>query len=207
MYSKFENLEEEKRQRILNAAMKEFAARGYDDASTNAIVERAGISKGLLFHYFKNKKQLFLYLYQNCTQMMSDAVLTKVDYGEADLFKKLHDVQIAKFDLIRIHPNIIEFIQNAYLEQSPEVREELSSCGRELLQQSIGKIFQNIDYSLFRSDIDPGSIINTVVWAFEGFGNEYLRRAKLEGGPVDYQKMSEDADQYMAFLRKSFYKE
>ena len=107
--------------------MKEFAAKGYDHASTNKIVEDACIAKGLLFHYFKSKKQLFLYLYQSCVQMMSDVVLSKVDFDEADLFKRLHGVQIAKFDLIRIHPDIIEFIQGAYVEQSVEVRAELSS--------------------------------------------------------------------------------
>ena len=57
------SLSEEKQQRILNAALKEFAQKGYKNASTNQIVKEADISKGLLFHYFKNKKQLFLFLY------------------------------------------------------------------------------------------------------------------------------------------------
>ena len=206
MYSKFENLDEQKRQRILNAAMKEFAAKGYDDASTNAIVEQAGISKGLLFHYFKNKKQLFLYLYRHSVELISSQVMARIDFNETDVFKKLHDVQIVKFDLIRMHPDIMEFLQNAYLEQSPDVRQDLQSSGRELLQQNISRVFQNIDYTLFRSDIDPGSIINTVVWAFEGFANDTLRKAKMAGAAVDYEKMYDDADKYMVFLRQSFYK-
>ena len=50
MFSKFLNLELEKQDRIINAAIKEFAQKGYDKASTNEIVKEAGISKGLLYN-------------------------------------------------------------------------------------------------------------------------------------------------------------
>ncbi|MTI56255.1 MAG: TetR/AcrR family transcriptional regulator [Geosporobacter ferrireducens] len=40
----------------------EFVEKGYDKASTDRIIQRAEISKSLLFYYFKNKKGLFLYL-------------------------------------------------------------------------------------------------------------------------------------------------
>lgn len=56
LFSKFLNLNPEKQDRILNAALKEFAQKGYQNASTNEIVKEAGISKGLLFHYFNNKR-------------------------------------------------------------------------------------------------------------------------------------------------------
>lgn len=49
IYPKFINLEAEKRERIINAALKEFAQKGYDKASTNEIIKEAGISKGSLF--------------------------------------------------------------------------------------------------------------------------------------------------------------
>lgn len=61
MFAKFLSLDKEKQDRIINAAMKEFAQKGYDKASTNEMVKEAGISKGLLFHYFQNKKQLYFF--------------------------------------------------------------------------------------------------------------------------------------------------
>ena len=45
MYSKFLNLDKEKQDRIINAALKEFALKGYDNASTNEIVKSSEISK------------------------------------------------------------------------------------------------------------------------------------------------------------------
>ena len=60
MEPKFLALDQDKQDRILNAAMEEFARNGYKNTSTNKIVKQAGISKGLLFHYFSNKKELYL---------------------------------------------------------------------------------------------------------------------------------------------------
>ncbi len=55
----FQTLDQQKRDRILTAALEEFAANGYRHASVNAIVKKAGISKGSLFWYFRSKSLLF----------------------------------------------------------------------------------------------------------------------------------------------------
>lgn len=55
----FKNIDEEKRGRIINSALEEFSKNSFDKASTNIIVKNAGISKGSLFHYFKNKQELY----------------------------------------------------------------------------------------------------------------------------------------------------
>ena len=51
MNEAFFALPEEKRQRILNAALEAFAKHEYKKASTDDIAAKAGISKGLLFYY------------------------------------------------------------------------------------------------------------------------------------------------------------
>jgi len=47
------------RERILSAALKEFAARGFAGARVDAIAHRADINKRMLYHYFGNKEYLF----------------------------------------------------------------------------------------------------------------------------------------------------
>lgn len=54
------------RDRILNAAVAVFGEHGYEGASTNQICADAGISKGLLFHYFKSKENLFMAVLERC---------------------------------------------------------------------------------------------------------------------------------------------
>ena len=62
------------RQKIVDAALKEFGQHGYDGASTNQICLSAGISKGLLYHYFKSKENLFLSVCDRCLQDMEQAM-------------------------------------------------------------------------------------------------------------------------------------
>lgn len=69
MYENFEKISEEKKNRIIKSALKEFAVKGYEEASTNNIVKEAGISKGMIFHYFENKKNLYLYILDYCAEL------------------------------------------------------------------------------------------------------------------------------------------
>ena len=58
------NIPLEKQERVLDAAIEEFSQKGYARASMNAVVERAGISKGALFNYFGSKSGLFAFVYR-----------------------------------------------------------------------------------------------------------------------------------------------
>lgn len=55
----FKNLSPEKRDRIFESAVNEFADKGFETASMNRVVQSAGISKGSLFQYFQTKLDLF----------------------------------------------------------------------------------------------------------------------------------------------------
>lgn len=63
MNEKFHQLPEEKQLAIFNAAMEVFAQNDYKRASTDDIAAKAGISKGMLFYYFQNKRTLYLETY------------------------------------------------------------------------------------------------------------------------------------------------
>lgn len=53
---------------ILAAALEEFAERGYAGARMAAVAARAGVAKGLIYHYFPSKAELFLATVRACTQ-------------------------------------------------------------------------------------------------------------------------------------------
>jgi TetR/AcrR family transcriptional regulator len=207
MYSKFEGLDEEKKQRILNAAMKEFAGKGYDHASTNKIVEDAGIAKGLLFHYFKSKKQLFLYLYDYCLNLVMREISQKIDYGEKDFFKRLLQAQSANLELISVYPDIMDFLKVAYLDESAAVRKELDERKAGLMLGGFQKAFEGIDTSAFRPDLDIGLVIKTVAWAYEGFANSYMETLRnVDTVRMDLGPLISDSEKYSEFLKKCFYK-
>ncbi len=64
MNEKFFRLPRARQDLIRNSAMAEFGQNSFRKTSADAIAQRAGVSKGLLFHYFKDKRELYLYLYR-----------------------------------------------------------------------------------------------------------------------------------------------
>ncbi|MCI3205738.1 MULTISPECIES: TetR/AcrR family transcriptional regulator [Pandoraea] len=154
---------ERTRQRILAAAIEEFAERGSSGARVDSIARRAEINERMLYYYFGNKDQLYL------------AVLEEV-YGEfnraehglkLDLLAPLDAVaELAHFvwDYYADHPELIQLINNENLHeaksmrQSTEIRQQVSPIV-ELLSQTLkrGQISGEI-----REGIDPVDLYVTI---------------------------------------------
>jgi TetR/AcrR family transcriptional regulator len=207
MYSKLLNLDPEKQDRIINAALKEFTQKGYNTASTNEIVKEANISKGLLFHYFKNKKQLFLFLYDYCVELTTDEIYGKIDTNEKDFFAILKQSISLKMDLLKKYPQIFKFAEMLHMDKSSEIYEELDLKKQEILADAYKILFKNIDMTKFREDFDLKRVINIISWTFEGFANTELRKAALSDNKhIAYDKGFPEAEIYIDMLKKCFYK-
>jgi AcrR family transcriptional regulator len=61
---RFAKLAPGQQQAILQAALEEFATRGFHDASLNRVIEAAGISKGSMYYYFDGKEDLYFHVAQ-----------------------------------------------------------------------------------------------------------------------------------------------
>ena len=75
MNDKFYALPEEKRNRIINAGFRVFSQNSYRKSPMNEIAAEAGISKSLLFFYFKNKKEFFLFLWDSVKKITIECVI------------------------------------------------------------------------------------------------------------------------------------
>src|SRR5919107_2515260 len=64
---------DERREQVIAAAVKEFAAHGFHAASTSAIAKRAGISQPYIYALFPNKHELFLAVHHRVVQRIRDA--------------------------------------------------------------------------------------------------------------------------------------
>ncbi|MEH7886299.1 TetR/AcrR family transcriptional regulator [Bacillus sp. JJ1609] len=207
MSSKFLSLNNEKQERILNAALKEFAQKGYDNASTNEIVKSAGISKGLLFHYFNNKKELYLFLYNHFVKVLTQEFFNELDFSERDIFERLINLMILKSRMMIKYPEVFDFMISASLETAEEVKNELASTNTEQMHSSYARLFDNIDLGKFRDGTDIPRTINIIMWTLEGFSNQELEKAKqLNKGIHDFDEAFKEAEVYIEMLKKSFYK-
>ncbi|ETI67645.1 TetR/AcrR family transcriptional regulator [Neobacillus vireti] len=207
MFSKFLNLDKEKQDRIINAAIKEFALKGYDTASTNEIVKEAGISKGLLFHYFQNKRQLYLFLFDYCYELLAEEFYKKINFSEVDFFKRIRHAVLIKMDLLSQYPDIFKFIEEAYFEESTVIKIELGNRIKELTDINFGKVYEGIDLSKFRDDVDVKKILKIITWTFEKLSEEELNKVKLSSAhEIDFQQLQIKAEEYFEVLTTCFYK-
>ncbi len=207
MTSKFLSLNPEKQERILNAALKEFAQKGYENASTNEIVKSAGISKGLLFHYFNNKKELYLFLYNHFAEVLSEEFFQELDFTQRDIFERLKNLMILKSRLMARHPEIFDFMMSASMESSEDVKESLNNTSTELMHDSYSKLFENIDLANFREGTDIQRTINIIMWTLQGFSSQELEKAKrLNKGLDDFDEAFQEAEVYIDMMKKAFYK-
>tara|TARA_S200000501_G_scaffold73454_1_gene65364 strand:- start:5136 stop:5711 length:576 start_codon:yes stop_codon:yes gene_type:complete len=117
----FEQIRKESKAKILDAALKLFGTQGYQNTSISEIMKLAGVSKGLMYHYFSNKeeliKQLLLDVFKETEKLLF--VASKATSSEAFenmlrvFFKSLRDdfekltlwlnlgMQLDKFDFAR----------------------------------------------------------------------------------------------------------
>ena len=76
---------DDKRRRVLDAALRVFAARGYHGTAVPEVAEAAGVGTGTLYHYFEHKQELVNEVYRDAKQRLRGALLDQLaepDLGE-----------------------------------------------------------------------------------------------------------------------------
>jgi TetR/AcrR family transcriptional regulator len=180
MTDPYKEIPEEKREKILQAAIREFAEKGYEKASTNRIVQNADISKGLLFHYFGNKKNLFLATFDHCMHKVVKAVLPETAKLSRDLFERLLEMGRVKFQLFLKHPLEYQFFMEAFNDVPPDVADEVRKRHERMADRSLPQALDGLDVSRFREDVDPGKAIPLILTALEAVGQQWIKRLQAE---------------------------
>jgi AcrR family transcriptional regulator len=81
---------ERARRRLLDAALAEFSVRHFDQVTTSDIAEAAGLAQGLLFHYFGNKRGIYVEVLREAALRVGAAATSDTDTGPAgDRFRRM----------------------------------------------------------------------------------------------------------------------
>lgn len=88
------------KEKILQSALEEFSVNGYEKASMNRICSNGHISKGIIYHYFKDKDDLYLECVENCYQKMMEYYNLQ---GLNDM-KQLNDYMILRMHFFEENP-------------------------------------------------------------------------------------------------------
>lgn len=100
----------ETRARILDAALREFAAHGLAGARTERIAEAAGVNKALLYYYFEGKEKLYIAALEAIAERMRDATLA-IFLREASPGERILRLALNHFDRIWSQPEFQSLMQ------------------------------------------------------------------------------------------------
>lgn len=206
---KIMSLGEEKRRQIIDAAMKEFT-KGYRKANTAVIAREANISKGLLFHYFPTKKELFFFVakYSLCMVLRE---YENIDVSGKDFLESLWELTMVKMEMIKKYGDLYDFMLSVLFSMQKEFPEEFQSF-TDPTAEFIGKIYAKTDKSLIREDIDPDKAYNLITWMIKGYSEQIIaemtakRAVSVADMEPDIQRLLAEWKEYLDILRKAFYK-
>lgn len=157
MYETFERLPESRKGQILQVCIEEFARNGYKNTSTNTIVKKLGISKGLLFLYFTSKKDLFLYLIDYLILITVDDFFDMTELNDPqmsiDVFNSLGEYYKTLF---LSNPDYLLLLLEAFMSPPPELKEEIEIHH----SGAHNHILEHINTDGFRKDIDMQAVVN-----------------------------------------------
>ena len=203
---KIMSMEAEKRNRIMNAAFKEFN-KGYKKASTDSIVREAGISKGLLFHYFGSKENLYEFAFAYAGDIMLKEYFELLNFEQRDVLERLWQMILLKIDLSYKYPMMFDFLTTLHNEDGHNL---VSKSYGYTFEEMIPKLFADIDETLFKDGIDPKMAVNIIYWTFAGYSTAQLTRINspdLAEVQKEYDRFLKDIQEYLSIFRTIFYKE
>ena len=188
--------EEDTRTRILQAALRLFAKRGYDGTTTKDLAKSAGVAEGTLFRHFTSKKAILIEVATaGWVDILTD-LLTEL--SEMGSYKAVSQVMRRRMlnirqngDLMRVcfveaqyHPELKESIQTEVLNKMTDVAEAFFETAMEkgIYRQMNPKIVAKVFLGIFaisgfseQTIIDPEASPQAMQEMAEGISDIFLR--------------------------------
>lgn len=199
MNEKFFRLPEEKQLAIINAGYRIFSQNSYKKSPVSEIAAEAGISKSLLFHYFKNKKELYMYLIENSVKLTYAYLNEYKSYEQQDFFEIMLSGLKAKVALMRKYPDIMAFTLKSYYESDPEVVSDIQELIGKTASYEANAPLLNIDPDSFIEGLDLEMMYKEMYFASEGYLWE-----KTQQGCTDIDEMERDIKKMIEFWRSVY---
>ncbi len=207
MFEKLLSLDLERQHAIINAALKEFANKGFRDASTNVIAKNSGISKPLMFHYINNKKDFFFFLFDYCLDILNLEYFNKINLKEKDIFERLRQACLLKIKVMQKYPWIFDFIKIVVLNDAEEINAELKDRRKKVETNLFERFYDDIDQSKFRDELNVDKAKQLIYWAVGGYAGEILDQLQSDNTEnFNFEKIRIEFDSYIDELKKTYYR-
>lgn len=182
MNEKFYSLPKEKQQRIIQAGYRVFGGGSYKKCPVGEIAREAGISKSLLFYYFKNKKELYWFLWDEAIrtveESMQEAGMEK--WAQRGYFELLKEGMRYKIKLLAEKPELSQFMINGFYEADVDIADEVQRRCKLLLLKYNQPFLQAMEQEPFVTGLDLHMLVQENYWACDGCFHALMQNGSLD---------------------------
>ncbi|HPB87602.1 MAG TPA: TetR/AcrR family transcriptional regulator [Thermotogota bacterium] len=176
------------KERILAAALEEFGSKSYDAASVNSICEAGQIPKGLIYHNFKGKDELYLLCVKSCYDEMM-AALEVHSFEILDAKESLQNFLMVRQRFFQENPNYANIFFNAVLQPPKHLAQELAQLRRGFDEYFSQCYLAVLNCLTLRDGITKELALEYFLAASEMF-NSYFQKIAEQNG--DYRELIDD---------------
>lgn len=162
------------KEQILDACLAVFARHGYEKTSTVMLAEAAGISRSLIFHHFKSKKDLYLSLLDRCFEKGSIEISFDNILEQGDFFEVKEKISNIKFNYYRKNPELYKVIIEAFYNTPEELKMEIWEKYGKLINKRdevMELLFEKVP---LRKGVDRKQAFEIIKITLDYFENKYL---------------------------------
>ncbi len=148
------NKANEKYYRIINAATKIFAKKGFFQAKVSDIAKEAKVADGTIYLYFENKDDILISLFEEQMTKVLENMRTQIS-EEKNAIKKIEKFALNHLKLIELNKNVAEVIQVELRQSTKFMKEYKNEKFMEYLNL-IGEIIrEGQEKGIFKKEIIP----------------------------------------------------
>lgn len=190
----FHELNEEKKARITDVGLNEFAQYSYNESSTNRIVKNAGIGKGSLFKYFSNKEDFYFYILDYVIADLVANLEKEITKLPSDLFERTIKYSELEFAWYIQDPDKYKLLKKAFMKDNTEIFKKTEERYVLMGEKFYYKLFEDVNTKQFKWEKEK--ILDILKWFLKGFNEEFIKEVELQDNIQDIK------DEYLKRLKE-----
>lgn len=195
----FNRLDDDKKERVMRAAIEEFQTHGFENAKIEAIAQNAEVAKGSIYQYFDDKKELFLYSVTWALEYFMKIIDRQTPLHDMDVYDYFLSGSRERFELLKREPLLVAFSMDVasgkYGSLAKEANSELNRIGKEY---ELRLIANGKKRGTIRDDLDDKILLLFFQGVTEKFTAEIMEKAK----ELNYEPTEEQYCEMESLMKK-----
>ncbi len=162
------------KEQILDACMAVFARHGYKNTSTVMLAEAAGISKALIFHHFKSKKELYLSVLERCIGKVRTELRVDALPEYRDFFEALDNFSLIKLSYFLKNPDVYKVFIEAFYATPDELKAVIEEKYNALIADKDKVLVRLFEKVPLKEGVNRGQAFELIMITLDHFEKKYL---------------------------------